>query len=89
MYLLGFNYLFYMDKNITMYTTPTCHFCHMTKEFLKKKGIEYTDYNVAEDADKRKEMIERSGQMGVPVIFVGNEMLIGFDKDKLSTALGL
>ena len=61
----------------------------MTKEFLKKKGIEYTDYNVAEDADKRKEMIERSGQMGVPVIFVGNEMLIGFDKDKLSTALGL
>ncbi|MCH7597901.1 glutaredoxin family protein [Patescibacteria group bacterium] len=78
-----------MDKNITMYTTPTCHFCHMTKEFLKKKGIEYTDYNVAEDADKRKEMIERSGQMGVPVIFVGDEMLIGFDKDKLSTALGL
>ena len=70
-----------------MYTTPTCHFCHMAKEFLKGKGIEYTDYNVAEDADKRKEMIERSGQMGVPVIFVGSEMLIGFDKDKLSTAV--
>ena len=78
-----------MDKDVTMYTTPTCHFCHMAKEFLKKKGIEYTDYNVAEDADKRTEMIERSGQMGVPVIFVGDEMLIGFDKDKLSTALGL
>ena len=59
----------------------------MAKEFLKGKGIEYTDYNVAEDADKRKEMIERSGQMGVPVIFVGSEMLIGFDKDKLSTAV--
>lgn len=78
-----------MDKNVTMYTTPTCHFCHMAKEFLKEKGIEYTDYNVAEDADKRQEMIERSGQMGVPVIFAGDEMLIGFDKDKLSTALGL
>ena len=76
-----------MDKDVTMYTTPTCHFCHMAKEFLKKKGIEYTDYNVAEDADKRTEMIERSGQMGVPVIFVGSEMLIGFDKDKLATAL--
>ena len=76
-----------MDKDVTMYTTPTCHFCHMAKEFLKGKGIEYTDYNVAEDADKRKEMIERSGQMGVPVIFVGSEMLIGFDKDKLSTAV--
>ena len=78
-----------MDKNVTMYTTPTCHFCHMAKEFLKEKGIEYTDYNVAEDADKRQEMIERSGQMGVPVIFAGDKMLIGFDKDKLSTALGL
>lgn len=78
-----------MDKNVTMYTTPTCHFCHMAKEFLKGKGIEYTDYNVAEDADKRQEMIERSGQMGVPVIFVGDEMLIGFDKDKLSTAIGV
>ena len=77
-----------MDKEITMYTTPTCHFCHMAKEFLKEKGIEYTDYNVAEDADKRQEMIERSGQMGVPVIFVGDKMLIGFDKGKLSTALG-
>ena len=87
--LLGFNYLFSMDKNVTMYTTPTCHFCHMAKEFLKEKGIEYTDYNVAEDADKRQEMIERSGQMGVPVIFVKDEMLIGFDKSKLSTALGI
>ena len=66
----------------------------MTKEFLKEKGIEYTDYNVAEDADKRAEMIEKSGQMGVPVILVSGgegdpEMMIGFDKEKLSATLGL
>lgn len=78
-----------MDKQIIIYSTPTCHFCQLTKEFFKENNIEYTDYNVAEDADKRQEMIEKSGQMGVPVIFVGEEMLTGFDKDKLSTALGL
>ena len=56
-------------KNITIYSTPTCHFCQMAKEFLKEKGIEYTDYDVSTDMEKRKEMIEKSGQMGVPVIY--------------------
>jgi len=59
----------------------------MAKEFFAEKGIEYTDYNVADNLDKRQEMIEKSGQMGVPVIFVGDEMLIGFDKEKLSAAV--
>ena len=78
-----------MDKNVTIYSTPSCHYCQMTKEFLKEKGIEYTDFNVAEDADKRAEMIEKSGQMGVPVILVGEEMMVGFDQAKLSSALGI
>jgi len=78
-----------MDKKIEIYSTPACHYCQMTKEFLKEKGIEYTDYNVAEDADKRAEMIEKSGQMGVPVIYVGEEMMIGFDQAKLTEMLGL
>ena len=78
-----------MDKKVVIYSTPSCHFCQMTKEFLKEKGIEYTDFNVAEDADKRQEMIEKSGQMGVPVIYVGDEMMVGFDEAKLSTALGI
>ena len=78
-----------MDKQIVIYSTPTCHFCQMTKEFLKENNVEYTDYNVAEDMEKRQEMIDKSGQMGVPVIFVGEEMFVGFDKDKLSTAIGL
>lgn len=78
-----------MDKKVVIYSTPTCHFCKMTKEFLKENNIEYTDYNVAEDKDKRQEMIEKSGQMGVPVVFVDDDMLIGFDKEKLSNALGI
>lgn len=82
-------------KKVIIYSTPTCHFCQMTKEFLKEKGIEYTDYDVSTDTEKRQEMIEKSGQMGVPVIYVDDpnngqsEMMIGFDKDKLSSLLGI
>ena len=78
-----------MDKTVTIYSTPTCHFCQMTKDFLKEKGIGYTDFDVAHDLNKRQEMIQKSGQMGVPVIFVGPEMIIGFDKERLVSTLGL
>ncbi|MDP2654994.1 MAG: glutaredoxin family protein [bacterium] len=78
-----------MDKQITIYSTPTCHFCQMTKDFLKEKGIAYTEFNVASDLEKRQEMIQKSGQMGVPVIFVGPEMIIGFDKERLVSTLGI
>jgi len=78
-----------MDKKITIYSTPTCHFCHMTKDFLTEKGIPFTDYNVAADLEKRQEMVTRSGQMGVPVIFIDDEMIIGFDKDKIVSVLGI
>ncbi|KKW39651.1 MAG: Glutaredoxin-like protein, YruB-family [Parcubacteria group bacterium GW2011_GWA1_54_9] len=78
-----------VDKNVTIYSTPTCHFCQMTKDFLKEKGIAYTDFDVAHDLEKRQEMIQKSGQMGVPVIFIGNEMIIGFDQERLVSTLGL
>jgi glutaredoxin len=61
----------------------------MAKEFLKEKGIGYTEHNVASDLEKRQEMIQRSGQMGVPVIFVGDEMIIGFDQERLASTLGI
>lgn len=77
-----------MAKTVTIYSTPTCHFCQMSKEYFKQHGIEYTDYNVAEDQGKRAEMIEKSGQMGVPVIFVDDEMIIGFDKRRLDALFG-
>ncbi len=78
-----------MNKPVTIYSTPTCHFCQMSKEFFKENGINYTEYDVAHDLAKRQEMIQKSGQMGVPVIFVGDEMIIGFDKERLASTLGV
>lgn len=78
-----------MDKKVTIYSTPTCHFCKEAKAFLTEKGIPFTDYDVAENEEKRAELIEKTGQMGVPVIYVNDEMIIGFDQAKLSAALGL
>ena len=76
-------------KNVTIYSTPTCHYCHMAKEFFKANNVAYTEYNVASDLEKRKEMMEKSGQMGVPVILIDNEMVIGFNKPKIVQLLGL
>jgi glutaredoxin 3 len=76
-----------MDKPVTIYSTPTCHFCQMSKEFFKEHGINYTEFNVANNLERRQEMIQKSGQMGVPVIFVGDELVVGFDKEKLSELL--
>lgn len=78
-----------MDKQVTIYSTPTCHFCQMSKDFFKDNNITFTEYNVASDLAKRQEMIQKSGQMGVPVIFIGEEMIVGFDKEKLSSLLGV
>lgn len=78
-----------MDKQITIYSTPTCHFCHAAKEFFTANNIVFTDYNVAEDAEKRNEMIEKSGQMGVPVIFIGDDMVVGFDEMKVRELVGM
>ena len=68
---------------VTIYSTPTCHFCHAAKDFFTANGVKFTDYNVATDLAKRKEMIEKSGQMGVPVIYVGDELIVGFDETQL------
>ncbi len=76
-------------KNVTIYSTPSCHFCHMAKDFFKEKNIAYTEFDVAGNPDKRKELIEKSGQMGVPVILIGEQMVIGFNKPKIVQLLGL
>ena len=76
-------------KNVTIYTTPTCGYCKMAKEFFTANNITFTEHNVQTDLEKRKEMIEKSGQMGVPVIYVDNEMTVGFDKARLSNLLGI
>ena len=78
-----------INKAVTIYSTPSCHFCHMAKDFFKEKNVAFTDYNVAADPEKRKELIEKSGQMGVPVIIIGDEMVIGFNKPKIVQLLRL
>ena len=75
--------------NVTIYSTPSCHFCHMAKEFFQTNSIAYTEHDVAGDAEQRKIMIEKSGQMGVPVILIGEELVVGFDKPKIAQLLGL
>ena len=76
-------------KEVTIYSTPTCHFCQLAKAFFDENNIAYTDYNVAMDHAKAQEMVERSGQMGVPVIFIGDEMVIGFDEARIRSLLGM
>jgi len=73
--------------NIIIYSTPTCVYCNLAKNFFKANGVAYTDFNVATDLDKRKEMIDKTGQMGVPVIDVGGEIVVGFDEPKLRSTL--
>ena len=78
-------------KKVTIYSTPSCVHCNHAKEFFKKNNIEYTEKNVAEDSDAKDEMIEKTGQLGVPVIEVeGNQdPIIGFDENALKQALGV
>lgn len=83
------------SKKVEIYSTPTCHYCQMAKEFFKDKGVAYTEYNVAEDADKRAEMVEKTQQVGVPVIAVTDpanpeddgQIIIGFDQGALEEML--
>jgi len=77
-----------MNK-VTVYSTQSCHFCHMAKDFFKEKGVEFEDFDVGADQAKRKEMLEKSGQMGVPVIVIGNQVIIGFNKSKISELLDI
>jgi len=76
-------------KKILVYSTPTCHFCHLAKDFFKEKEIKYEEFDVATDLVKRKEMIDKSGQMGVPVIDIGGDIVVGFDEAQVSQLLGL
>ena len=75
------------DKKVAIYSTPTCPYCKRAKDYLSQKGIPYVDYNVAQDRDKAKEMIQKSGQMGVPVIIVDDEIITGFNQTKLDELL--
>ena len=78
-----------MEQHVTIYSTPTCHFCQLAKEFLTEKNIPYTNYDVSMDAAKRQEMIHMTGQLGVPVIVINDSIMVGFDREKLADKLGV
>lgn len=77
------------EKKVTIYSTPTCTYCKMAKDLFNSNGIAYEEYNVASDLAKRQEMVEKSGQMGVPVISIGDEVIVGFDRPRITGALGI
>lgn len=78
---------------VSIYTTKTCGYCKVTKELLTKQNVPFTEIDVGSDRDKAREMIAKSGQMGVPVLFIGEEgsqeMIIGFDETRIKKALSL
>jgi len=74
-------------KPVTIYSTSICHFCNLAKEYFKAHNIPYTEYNVGQDAQRRKEMVDLTGQLGVPVIKIGDEVVVGFREDIVSHML--
>lgn len=76
-------------SNVTIYTTPSCVYCKMTKEFFKENGVEYKELNVAADERARDEMVQKSGQLGVPVIEIDGKIVVGFDRPQLSELLNI
>ncbi len=77
-----------MNK-IKIYTTPTCAYCKMAKEYFKSRGLQYEEFNVATNIEKQKEMIAKTGQFGVPVIDIDGKIVIGFDRTKINQYLGI
>ncbi len=76
-------------NTVTIYSTPSCGFCHQAKDYLTEKGVAFTDIDVADDQVKAEEMVQKSGQMGVPVIDINGQIIVGFDKQKINALLHL
>ena len=78
-----------MGKKVIVYSTSTCPYCIKAKAFLKDNNINFEDIDVSTNQEKAKEMIDKSGQMGVPTIDIEGEIIIGFDKDSIKKALSI
>jgi glutaredoxin 3 len=74
---------------VKIYTTPTCVYCKMAKEFFRNNGVGYEEFDVVSDLKAREEMVAKSHQLGVPVIDIDGEIIVGFDRDHLARALGI
>ncbi len=78
-----------MYNKVKIYSTPTCPYCIRTKQFLKENNVPFEDTDVSLNQEAAQEMIEKSGQMGVPVLDIEGQIIVGFDKDRIKNALGL
>ena len=75
--------------NVKVYSTPTCPYCHKVKDFLKDNDVDFEDIDVSKDQEAGKRMVEKTGQMGVPVVEINGDFIVGFNKKKISNKLGL
>jgi len=75
------------EAKVRLFVTPACPYCFTLKEYLKEHGIKFEEVDVSQDEKARDDMIERSGQMGAPVIEIDGELVVGFDKEKISKLL--
>lgn len=78
-----------MAKQVIVYSTATCPWCVRVKQYLQEKNIPFENRDVSGDEEAGQEMIRKSGQMGVPVIDIGGEIIVGFDKESINRALGI
>ncbi len=74
-------------KKVIIYSTPTCTYCKAAKEYFKENGVAYEEFDVAADQAKRAEMVEKSGQLGVPVIDIDGQIVVGYDKETVAGLL--
>jgi len=73
--------------SVTIYTTPSCSYCRVAKDYFRQHGVPFTEFNVAADPRRADEMLRRSGQMGVPVIDVNGRIIVGFNQSEIERAL--
>ena len=78
-----------MAKSVKVYSTPACPYCIKVKQFLKEKDVDFENIDVSTSQEKSQEMVDKSGQMGVPVLAINGTIIVGFDKEKIGNALGL
>ena len=77
------------QPRVIVFSTPTCSFCNMAKQYFRQKGIKFKDVDVSRDPTAARDMVRRSGQQGVPVIDIGGRIVIGFDRVKIEKFLSL
>jgi glutaredoxin 3 len=75
--------------SVKVFSTPTCPYCHMVKAYLKQKNVSFEDIDVAQDRAQAEQMIQRSGQMGVPQLWIDSTVVVGFDRPEINRLLSL